>query len=751
MVTADSNHSRPQPLPQKGTADDRAQLHLRLQYKVAEVLANAGDVQQASAGILATICESFGWQWGAFWIRRDSELRFLNCWGSTDCPGREFEQISRACHFVEGQGMPGQAWAQRKPIWIADFQADHSMPRRLEAERCGLRTAVAVPISGTDVFGVMEFFADRTLQPDNDVLQMLSATGAQIGQFAGRKEMENALAHSQGLFQGIFQCAKDAILLADNHGKLIEANPAAAELLGCTREEIFQKHFWEVVPIGSPERSHGVWAELLTSAGSDGEFTLQRSSGPAIEVEYRITPNVSAGVHMSILRDVTGRKQRERSARLLAATGAILGEGLDFQTTVTRVARVAVPAFADWCILDLLRDDGSIYRAAMAHADQKIEASAREIGGRLPINPARKFGSPNVIRTGQTEFLEISSEVLRQAAGAEYFHLAQTLDLQCAIISPLKRQGRAFGALSFWRTKRRGPFTAGDSELAEELARRAGWALENARLYEAAKQELQLRERAEAELKHLNAELERRIQDRTAALQESHSQMEAFCYSVSHDLRAPLRSMQGFSHALVEDHGQNLNAEGRDFARRILCAAEHMDGLLRDVLAYSRLSRQELNLEPVSVRAVFEDARLHLQDAIQKRKAEVDIAHTEHKALANRAVLELMVANLLDNALKFVPRERTPKVAIECERRENGVRIHVRDNGIGVAPEHQQRIFRIFERLHGVETYPGSGVGLALVQKAAERMGGAVGVQSTLGEGSAFWIELADANSQLTK
>jgi signal transduction histidine kinase len=243
----------------------------------------------------------------------------------------------------------------------------------------------------------------------------------------------------------------------------------------------------------------------------------------------------------------------------------------------------------------------------------------------------------------------------------------------------------------------------------------------------------------------LNHELEQRIEDRTAALKESHSQMEAFCYSVSHDLRAPLRSMQGFSHALLEDHGEQLNEEGKDFAKRILSAAEHMDGLLGDVLTYSRLSRQELEPEPVEVAKVALDAQIQLQGEIKKRNAVVK-ADCEGRVVAHRSAVELMILNLIDNALKFVPKGVTPEISITTEPRKGMRRIWVRDNGIGIAGEHQQKIFRIFERLHGMESYPGTGIGLALVQKAAERMNGAVGVESAPGKGSAFWIELPDLN-----
>jgi PAS domain S-box-containing protein len=643
--------------------------------------------------------------------------------------------------------MPGKVWAERAAVWIPDFVNDPAMPRRHAASRSGLHAAIGIPISGHEFLGVIELFNTEQIDPQPDLLNMLTAASAQIGQFLERMRAEQALADSQGLFQGVFQGARDAILLADNHGHCIEANSAAAKLFDASREKLLAMRVWDFVPMGPSAEAQRRWTQILETPGYESEFTLRRPDGFVADLEYRATIRVIPGVHLVVLRDMTGRKQRERNARTLAAAGAILGEGLNLDATINRIARVAIPEFADWCVLDLLSEDGKIERAAIAHADPELEKQTRELAARLPVDPARPFGAPNVIRTGATEFIDITPEILRKVVGEEHFQKAHKLNIGAAVISPLKKQGRTFGALSFWRTKARGPFSAGDAELADELARRAGWALENARLYDAAKQELQRRERAEAELKELNAELERRIKERTAALQESHSELESFCYSVSHDLRAPLRSMQGFSHALIEDHADKLNPEGQDFAKRILSAAEHMDGLLADVLTYSRLSRQELKPEAVNIDEIIEDARIHLLDQIKTKAADLQVATCGRKVVAHRAVLELMIVNLLDNALKFVAADRAPKISVNCERRGQMVRLWVRDNGIGIAAEHQHKIFRIFERLHGVETYPGTGIGLALVQKAAERMNGAVGLESTPGEGSSFWIELPCANN----
>jgi PAS domain S-box-containing protein len=564
--------------------------------------------------------------------------------------------------------------------------------------------------------------------------------------------LQQELATSQSLFKAVFQSARDAILLADDEGRYIEANPAALELLGFKRDELLSKRLWDIIPMGSEENARSLWTDFLNAGQQEGDFALARADGATIQIEFRAVARIVPGVHLSIFRDVTERRFREQRTRLLAEAGALLGEGLDYKTVLTRVAHLATPAFADWCVVDILVEEGKIERLEIAHSDPTVESKAREASLRFPIDPARTYGSPNVLRTGRTELLTITDEMLHTSAvSQEHYDLLKRLELTNSIIAPLKAQGRVFGAISFMRCRPRVPFASTDIELSEELARRASWAIDNARLYEGARQEIALREQVEQALTKLNHELEHRIDERTAALQESNSQLEAFCYSVSHDLRAPLRSMQGFSHALVEDHADTLNTEGRDFARRILAAAEHMDGLLADVLAYSRLSRQQFEPEPVEVASVIEDVLVQLIGETRRRNAGIHKENVRCEVKGNRSALELMLLNLLENALKFVPNGVAPIITISTEERGDRCRICVRDNGIGIPREHQQRIFRIFERLHGIESYPGTGIGLALVQKAAERMNGHVGVESTPGQGSLFWIDLPAAKNPTQK
>jgi signal transduction histidine kinase len=249
---------------------------------------------------------------------------------------------------------------------------------------------------------------------------------------------------------------------------------------------------------------------------------------------------------------------------------------------------------------------------------------------------------------------------------------------------------------------------------------------------------------AQQSLLALTRTLEERVQRRTAELEESNAALEAFGYSVSHDLRAPLRTMQGFARALLEDYGPRLDDDGRDYATRITAGAARMDQLIQDLLAYSLLSRTEIKAEPVSLDAVLRLAERQLEPALLEHHGTLTIRSPLPRVLGHETTLVQVFVNLLSNALKFIAPGAMPEVEVWSERRAGRVRVFVRDNGIGIQPEHQERIFAVFERLHGSETYPGTGIGLAIVKKGIERLRGRSGVDSAPGRGSTFWIELPE-------
>jgi PAS domain S-box-containing protein len=290
----------------------------------------------------------------------------------------------------------------------------------------------------------------------------------------------------------------------------------------------------------------------------------------------------------------------------------------------------------------------------------------------------------------------------------------------------------------------------------------------------AIKQDVTQRKQAEealrqSEVRH-RAELEELVEQRTAQLVEANASLQTFAYTAAHDLRSPLRGITNFSNIVLEDYGPHLDATAHSMLDRIVQSANQMSRLLDDLLEYSRVSAAELKSEPVSLAKAVSEAVALLDADIRGKNAIVTVTGPLPDVMGHPATLVLVINNIVSNALKFMPPGVRPQIRIWAEEMRNEpattnkvagnlpevpdsafptphsapgmVRIWVEDNGIGIAKENLEKIFAAFQRLHGKQAYPGTGLGLAIVRKGAVRMGGQVGVESELGKGSRFWVEL---------
>jgi PAS domain S-box-containing protein len=264
---------------------------------------------------------------------------------------------------------------------------------------------------------------------------------------------------------------------------------------------------------------------------------------------------------------------------------------------------------------------------------------------------------------------------------------------------------------------------------------------------------------AKVRLDNQAIELERLVAERTAQLGETVRELQAFSYSMSHDMRAPLRAMQGYAQRLLDDYGGKLDEQGVNHLQRIMRSAVRLDRLIHDVLSYSKILHAKAPREPVDLDKLVRDLSEPYVDG--QPPAEIQIQGTLPTVLGNEAFLMQCFSNLLSNAIKFVAPGIQPRVRIWVEEatlteanKENkeaipslpplsSVKIFIQDNGIGIAPENHARIFGMFERIHPETAYDGTGIGLTIVRKAVERMGAQIGFDSQLGKGSKFWIQLA--------
>jgi signal transduction histidine kinase len=246
---------------------------------------------------------------------------------------------------------------------------------------------------------------------------------------------------------------------------------------------------------------------------------------------------------------------------------------------------------------------------------------------------------------------------------------------------------------------------------------------------------------AKEEIRHYAQHLEETVRERTGQLREKIGELESFSYTLSHDMRAPLRAMRGFSRILLEEQSAKLNAEGIRHLERINAAAGLMSSLIDDVLNYARVLRSEIKMEAVDLDKLVREI-IEIYPQLQTGEAEIQIESRLPGVWGNHASLWQCLSNLLTNAVKFVAPGTKPRVNVRAEAIGADIRLWVEDNGIGIAPKDRERIFRMFERVSRATDFEGTGMGLAIVRKAAERMGGTAGVESVVGQGSKFWIQL---------
>lgn len=237
------------------------------------------------------------------------------------------------------------------------------------------------------------------------------------------------------------------------------------------------------------------------------------------------------------------------------------------------------------------------------------------------------------------------------------------------------------------------------------------------------------------------AELEEVVAQRTAQLRETIGELESFSYTVSHDMRAPLRAMQSYSQYLVDEYGSQLDEKGLNYLHQIMRSAVRLDRLIQDVLNYTRILHAPLPMRSVDLDRLVRDI-IDTYPNGQPIKPEIQILGKLPPVMGNEALLTQCISNLLTNGAKFVSPGTAPRLEISAELTAHAaVRLWIKDNGIGIAAENHARIFRPFERIHPAAEFEGTGIGLSIVRKAIERMGAQVGFESALGEGTRFWMQ----------
>ena len=544
------------------------------------------------------------------------------------------------------------------------------------------------------------------------------------------------------------------VAAVDGEGLIVSWNRRAGEILGRREREVLGTPLRDLFPEAEREPLQGLITRCTAANQQPGCETVERVADDGRAQFVEVTAAAVQGRAgepgaLVLLQDVTDRVSaeqerrraeeeraqlltRERAARaeaeaaqrrlaFLAEASALLAASLDYAATLASVAQLAVPSLADWCTVHIVEDDGVIHPLAVAHADSSKVELGRQMQRRYPPDPDAQYGVRKVLRTGQSEiYPEIPDSLLVAAArDAEHLKLMRELSLRSLMVVPLVARGRTLGAISFAAAESGRQYGPADLALAEDLARRAAAAVDNARLYQEAQQALRAR--------------------------------NEFLSTVSHDLKTPIAAIRGMAQLLRRRLARGGTPETERIAEgltSIEASTTKMTAIIGELLDVVRLQTGQpldLHREPTDLVALVQRAVAEHQQTTNRHRIQVEAAVPELTGEWDPIRLERVLGNLLSNAIKYSPAGGPITVTVTPEEDETGawVRLSVRDRGLGIPAADLPHIFERFRRgANVVGRIEGTGIGLAGAHQIVEQHGGTITAESQEGVGTTFTVRL---------
>jgi PAS domain S-box-containing protein len=478
--------------------------------------------------------------------------------------------------------------------------------------------------------------------------------------------------------------------------------------------------------------------ESLHWVESKGQVYLDQNNNP-IRMSGTITDITVRKLAEDSIRKAN--KRLERDTVMLKRRSTLLQVAAEVSRAVSAILD---PSVLSKEVVEIVRKRFGLYYVGLFLVDEDFKFAVLQAGtgkaGREMLKNGHKLPIGNTSMIGWS----IANQHARIAldVGKDAVHFSNPLlpESRSELALPLISRGQALGALTI-QSDEEAAFTQEDIETFQTMADQLANAILNARLYEQLGKELEERKHAEEEVRQLNTDLEERVESRTQDLQAANREMEAFSYSVSHDLRAPLRAIDGFSRILMDDFQSELPQAGAVYLQKIRGASAQMAQLIEDMLRLSRINRAEIRFDPVDLSLLFQSVVSELQNREPGRHVEIEIA-PGLQTLADERLLRVAIENLMSNAWKFTGKTAQAKIEVGQIKTGEKEAFYIRDNGVGFDMAYANKLFGAFQRLHSSEEFPGTGIGLAIVQRVIYKHGGRVWAEAEKGKGATFYFTL---------